>query len=289
MAYLQAPYPIICHSNTVEPRDQNNHAMPWRYLTSKDYANYIYKWCKLVRINEGIGNDWGSWGVQVDGAGMLCVVLEVDTDYVLVEGAEQIGPNQAIQSTSDPAYVWSRYLRPVMRLQIPRLVQWGHVFDDRYNEKNYLKIGPAQNDQDMVLVQGIFQDDLSNFHQILVARDYAKYVYKWGELVMFGNGKISETGHWGMQDQFFNFRHDLFVVLSVRAQFVLITRASLHQNAIAEEPNFEPFWIWSRVLRLRSRLEFPRACDWYHPWEPRRPSLPPFGYYRFFGPQNKEE
>ena len=287
----QAPYPIICHSTTVEPRDQNNHAMPWRYLNSRDYANYIYKWCKLVRINEGVGNDWGSWGVQVDGAGMLCIVLEVETDYVLVEGAEQIGPNQAIQSTSDPAYVWSRYLRPVKGLQIPRLVQWTHVLDDRYHEKNYLKIGPAQNNQDTELVHGVFSADLeqSNFHQILMGRDYAKYVYKWGELVTFGRGKISETGYWGLQDQFFNFRHDKFVVLSVRAQFVLITRASIYRNAITEEPDFEPFWTWSRVLRLHSRLEFPRACDWHHPWEPQRPALPPFGYYRFSGPQNKEE
>ena len=286
----QAPGPVICHYNTVEPRSQNNNSMPWRYLDSRDYANYIHKWCKLVRINQGNPDDWGNWGVQIDGAGMLCVVLEVTNDYVLIEGAEQIGPNQAIQSISDPAIVWSRYLRPILRLHIPRLVQWTHVLDDRYHEKNYLKLGPAQNNQDMELVQGTFHVELekSNFHQILAARDYAKFVYKWGELVKFGKGKISETGHWGLQDQFFNFRHDLFVVLSARAQFVLITRTSLHQNAITEEPNFESFWVWSRVLRLHTRLEFPRTCDWFHPWEPQTPTTPAIEY-RFSGPQNQEE
>ena len=122
-----------------------------------------------------------------------------------------------------------------------------------------------------------------------MASDYAQFVYKWGKLVKFGNGKISETGHWGLRDQYFNSPNDLFVVLSVRAQFVLITKASLYQNAIADDPSFEPFWAWSRLLRLHTQLEFPRWCDWHHPWEPRRPSLPPFGYYRFSGPQNMEE
>ena len=122
-----------------------------------------------------------------------------------------------------------------------------------------------------------------------MARDYAKYVYKWGELVKFGRGKISDTSHWGLQDQFFNFHLDLFVVLSVRAQFVLITKASLYRNAITEDPYFEPFWTWSRLLRLHTRLEFPRSCDFHHPWEPSRPTTPPFGYYRFAGPQNREE
>ena len=239
----QAPYPIICHYNTVEPKSQHKISMPRKYLTSRDYAHYIYKCCKLVKINQGVPNDWVSWGVQVDGAGMLCAVLEVETDYVLIEGVQQIGPNQAIQTIHNPTYVWSRYLRPIQRLQIPRLVQWSHVLDDRHYEKDYLKIGSAQNNQDTELVHGTFHKELeqSNFHQILVARDYAKYVYKWGELVKFGRGKISDTSHWGLQDQFFNFHLDLFVVLSVRAQFVLITKASLYQNAITEDPYFEPF------------------------------------------------
>ena len=288
----QATYPMNCHNNSVNSKTNNQAFLPWRHLNSKDYANYVYKWCKLVKINRGIPNDWGNWGIQdVHCAGMKCAILEITNDLVLVEGVEQVGPNQAVQSTTLPIYVWSRYLRPFKRLLIPRLVQWTHFYDHPYLERKYLKIGPPSHDQDFEIVQGTFMTDLehSNFHQILDARGYAKYVYKWGELVTFGRGNISDTGNWGMQEQFFNFRHDLFVVLSVRASFVLITKAATYRDAIAEDPFFQPFWTWSRLLRLYTRLEFPRSCDWNHPWEPEKPSAPQAGYHKFSGPQNEEE
>ena len=218
-------------------------------------------------------------------------MLGISDDYVLIQGVEQVGDHHAIRPTTDPAYVWSRYLRPIERHEVPLLVQWTHIYDDIFTEKNYLKLEPAINSQNLEIVEGVFGNDLktSNFHQILGARDYAKYVYKWGQLVEFSKGKIDETGNWGLHQQFFNFHRNLFMVLSTKGDYVLVTKASLYQNGIAKDPNFQPMWTWSRFLRLHSRLEFPRASDWSHPWEPEKPQEPPFGYYRFIGPSNKEE
>lgn len=287
----QAPYPLICHNNSVETREQHQPFIPWRHLSSKDYAQYIYKWCKIVKINQGDFNEWGNWGIQLDGAGNYSIVLEVVDDYVLVQGVELLGEIQALRPDTEPALVWSRYLRPVQKYEVPLIVRWTHFLDDQYIEVNYLRIEPATNNQDFDLIEGTFGNELanSNFHQILGARDYAKYLYKWGQLLKFGDGTITEVGNWGINQQIFNFADSVFIVLSVKTRYVLVSKAIMVEDGIATDPNFVPIWTWSRLLRLHTRLEFPRVSDWQHPWEPQRPPRPAFGYYQFKGPENKEE
>ena len=200
------------------------------------------------------------------------------------------GAVQAIRACTNPLYVWSRYLRPELKFEVPLSVSWSHVFDDRYIEGSYLKIEPGNFLQDFDIISGVFHDDLrhSNFHQILTARNYAKCIYKWGELINFGKGTINETGNWGLQNQGFNLVNDLFIVLGFRTRYVLVTKAIVVDNAIARDPNFHPMWVWSRFLRLWSRLEFPRICDWHHQWEPQV-QVPENGYFKINHPQNKEE
>ena len=295
---LQAPNSFNCHYNSVQLRTQNQPFMPWKHLNSKNYASYIYKWYKLVKINKGDPNELGNWGVQftvLDSmySELSLEVLEIQSDYVIVQGVEQIGPNQAIQSTTVPVIVWSRFLRPEKALEFPRLIQWTHEYEDCHVMLGkYLKIEPTSigQDQNWSIVQGAFGVELenTNFHQILDPRDFAQFLYKWGELVNFGTGEISEIGNWGLKNENFNFQHEFFVVLCWRATFVLVKKALVYQdNAIAEDPNSEPFWAWSRLLRLYTKLVFPRSMDgnWNHPWEPTRPIAPPAGYYQFKGPQ----
>ena len=96
----QANYPALCHSNSVLQRQPGQTLIPWQHFSAKDYAQYLYKWYKTARIHRGEKNEWGNWGTTLLGAGGICILLEVNGEYLLVQGAQFIGNVQLRHSIS---------------------------------------------------------------------------------------------------------------------------------------------------------------------------------------------
>ena len=96
-----------------------------------------------------------------------------------------------------------------MIYDVPLSLAWSHFLDDRYLEVIYLRIKPANVSQDFNIVSKTTHPDLrlSNFHQIVTARNHGKYIYNWGQLIKFGSGRINDTGNWGLQNQGPNLDH----------------------------------------------------------------------------------
>ena len=58
-------YPHPCHYQSVDLKVPHQPLIPWKHLNSRDYAQFLYKWYKIVRINRGDSNEWGNWGTEI--------------------------------------------------------------------------------------------------------------------------------------------------------------------------------------------------------------------------------
>ena len=291
---MAPPYPAVCHHQSIASYLPNMPLQPWKHLNSHEYAKWVYKHYRLVQVKRGNPDQWGDWGSTAPGAGPenVYAVLDFHQDYVLIKGVDLIsqGNDQVVlQEEAPPVNVWSRYLRKHTEHVTPLLLNWQHHLESQPNQ--FLQeIRPSAVINSFQIVCTPFAH--TNWHMILNAYDYAKFVYKWGETVRFGNGTQDEIGNWGFQGFpgangfFLNQRS---VVLSQRESFVLIQRAVFMDGAIGLDTGHDPIWVWSRYLRIRTGLTHPRKLHWHHPWEPQAIPPPPNGYICVRRPMNKEE
>jgi len=283
----------LCHYTSVENVNDSPVFIPRLHLTSYECAPYLYKWCGLVQIHYGDKEEWGNWGTMLDGAGaeFFYKVLDFEDDYVLVCAAELVGEDQAVfaQPEEGCAWVWSRYLRSYRRNAFPLQLDWHHPNEEQVTTANFHQLGPNDDYHNMIIISGAFPFQNNNWHQILDANCYSKFLYKWGLTVVYGiTGNMFELGNWGMMGDFHDnqFSH---VILGQKPNYVLIRRALVDGEAIEDDRDFEPFWVWSRLLRIERFHTFPRRCEWSHSWEPLEPLAPPNGYFHFLRPLNHEE
>ena len=291
---MTAPYPALCHYQSVTHYSPHTGFEPWKNLNSHDYAKYIYKQYSLVEVKNGNPGCWGDWGSTAPGAGPdnVFAVLDFHQDYVLIKGVDLFlhGNDQAVlQEDAPPVFVWSRYLRKHTQHVTPLLLNWHHYLERQPNQ--FLQeIRPNAVINSFQIVQTPFAHD--SWHMILDAYAYAKFVYKWGEIVQFGRGSQDEMGNWGFQGFIggnANFVNQRSVVLSKKESFVLIQKAIVINGAIGLDSFHDPVWVWSRYLRIQTGLRHPRKLDWYHPWEPQQGLPPPNGYIYIRRPLNDEE
>ena len=287
---MAAPFPALCHYNSVAIQSPNGPFHPWKHMNSNNYAKYIYKHYNLVEINLGNWEQWGEWGSMAPGAGPGHVyeVLDYENDYVLINGIDLVGEDEEAILPDDalPAFVWSRYIRCYRDHRIPLLLDWQHHLEQQVQAVNYLRLNPPEESHNAFIVSSAFHH---NWHQILNANQYAKFIYKWGHTVRFGTGSEGEIGNWGFQAAQWHFANQSYAVLSQEDNYVLVIQAIVINEAVGVDFDHPPLWVWSKFLRVHKRLSFPRRINWNHAWEPHPPMPPPFGYFYLCRPENKEE
>ena len=305
--------------------NHNTDFQPWggqipidyhRVLCDGEFAKFLKKHCYLVRIEIGEGNlsDWGEWGLPGNPMpqsryGEIVGTHPRDSSYLLLQ--ESFYENGSIaQSTADPIYVWSRYLRPFIIRLIPANSTWTHLFEQevlpypgddhhqhihgRFDQDNVTyPINRARNVLGNLLVPIEFQ-----WHRILNATDLACCFYKWAECVNIKVGSIDDEGDWGVVASHFVAR-DLgggtyFRVLRQKPKYLLLQHCEYDQadGSITNREDFVPIWVWSKFCRSAVIRDFPRE----HPWvsyqfgiEPTIPQEPAGGYELWEAPPNVEE
>ena len=304
------------HNTSVQPWGGEIPIAYHKVLGDREYAKFLKKHCWLVRVEIGEGevSEWGEWGIP--GSPMpqsryaeIVGTHPQDSSYLLIqESFYDMG--SVAQSTADPIYVWSRYLRPFIVRLIPANSTWTHLFEQEvlpYPGDDHHQHIHGRWDQDSVTypinrtrnaMGSLLVPIELQWHRILIATDLACCFYKWAECVTIKVGSIDDAGDWGVVASHFVAR-DLgggtyFRVLRQKPKYLLLQACEYNQadGSLVNREDFTPIWVWSKFCRSAVIRDFPRE----HPWvsaipgiEPSLPQEPAGGYQLYEAPPNVEE